>query len=104
MDAFRIGVLSGPARLVPAMSHQIANETAGGLELLPHPGRGRIDQMVAEQIAVGPVFFLPHQSQAFQTLFQRGVFVHYRGRRFFRHGCNLDLAGEWYEISPKNSP
>ena len=68
------------------MGDQIADEPAGRLELLPHLGGRRIDQVVAEKIAVGPVASVTGQTQSVQTAFHYRV----RGRRAlngFQHGC-----------------
>ena len=61
VNALRIGVLAGAARLDTAVGHQVADESAGGLELLPRFGRRRIDQVLAQNVALGPFLFLSTQ-------------------------------------------
>src|SRR5262245_13416039 len=75
MNAFGIGVFPGPPRLDPAVRHQVAEKPARGLELLPRLGGSRIDEMIAQQVAVGPLLFVPRQTETFESTFESRIEV-----------------------------
>jgi hypothetical protein len=78
------------------MSYQIADEPAGGLELLSRLRRRWREQVVAQNVAVSPFVFVAGQPQAFQPAahcwIHRGTLTN-----ALRHGCNL-VRGDWKSI------
>src|SRR5580698_3069251 len=75
-------------RLGPPMGHQVADEAAGGLELLSWLRRRGSEQVVTQKVAVSPLSFVPGQPQAVQPASDCCVY-----RRVLlsvlRHDCNL---------------
>src|SRR5690606_28956527 len=67
MDALGIRLLAGPSGRDPAMCDEVADEAARRLELLPGLREHRIDEVLAEQVPLGPQVFLAGESETFQA-------------------------------------
>ncbi len=67
------GCLAFPAGLGPSVRHQVTNELARGLELLPGGGVFGGYQLLAQEIALGPLIAIGRQSQPLQAALEIGV-------------------------------
>jgi len=63
MDSLGGRVLTSTTCPNPAMGDQVTNEAAGGLESLPRICGRRINQVLAQEVALGPLILLCCQSQ-----------------------------------------
>lgn len=73
---FGFDALPRLARLHPSVGDQVAAETGDSLEALARASRGRIDQMLTEEVPIGPLVFFPGETEAAQSSLQRVVGRH----------------------------
>jgi len=66
VDALGVGLFTRQPRLDPAVGNEVANEPGNRFETLPRTGRDRVDHVLAEQIAIGPIILVTGQTQSFQ--------------------------------------
>jgi hypothetical protein len=75
MNALRIGLFARALCLDPAMGDQVTDEAARRLELLSRLRASRVDQVLAEQVTLGPLLLLACQPQSLETALERGIEV-----------------------------
>ena len=68
-----VALFAGQPGLDPAMRHEIADEPAGRFELLAGPGELRIDELLAQQVSLGPVAGVAGEAQPLQAALEIGI-------------------------------
>jgi len=99
MNALGVAFFSSAARLDPAVGDEVADKPARRLEALAGFRRPRVQQMVAEQIAISPVIFLSGQPEPFQSAFQGRIAQQCCGFRCHRPTPVLKFLKGWVQSS-----